>query len=382
MSPKHILHVVSAMNRGGAETLLMNVYRNVDPSKVQFDFVSHRKEKGDYDDEIESMGGKVYRIGSLGQSGPVAYFRGLKKIMTECPYVAVHAHTDYQSGFVALAAKSAGIRKRICHSHSNSWPNHTSLKKRVGFKALQALIRYAGTDYGACSPEAASFLFGEKRLASRKMHILKNGIDVEDYFGESINGIKVRDECQISSEAKIIGHVGNFSHTKNQLFILKVLKELLKNGENAVVIFVGEGEMRGFIQEAATRFGILDNVRFLGVRNDIARLMKAFDVFIFPSLYEGFGIVTLEAQCAGTPCVVSDTVPKSTDMGLGLISYMSLNEDLAVWCKEIKKAFQNEPPEYRTIADHFSQRGFNIRENLSSWLSLYDISETTNAIFQ
>lgn len=382
MNRKHVLHVVSAMNRGGAETLLMNVYRNLDPLEVQFDFVSHREETGDYDEEITSMGGKVYRISSLGQTGPVAYMRQLKKIMKENPYVAVHAHTDYQSGLVALAAKSVGIRKRICHAHSNKWPRNTSLKKRVGFKAFQALIHYAGTDYGACSLEAASFLFGEKKLGSHKMHILKNGIDIEEYFGGSPNRINVKDEYGIPPEAKIIGHVGNFSDTKNQAFLLKVLIDLLEKGENVVVMFVGDGEMRNAIEEEAHRLGVLNQVRFLGVRNDIPKLMKAFDVFIFPSLYEGFGIVTIEAQCAGTPCVVSDTVPKSTDMGLGLMSYIGLDEELSVWTEEIKRAFTVKSPDPRTIAEQFSQKGFNIRENVSNWLALYGIPETTNAIFQ
>lgn len=374
MEPIHVLHVVSAMNRGGAETLLMNVYRNIDKSRVQFDFVSHREEEGDYDDEIESMGGKVYRVTSLGQSGPIVYIRRLKNIMSESPYVAVHAHTDYQSGFVSLAAKYAGIQKRICHSHSNNWPGNTSLKKRMGIKAFQTLIRYAGTEYGACSLEAASFLFGEKRLASRKMHILKNGIDVEEYLGVSKSRINLRGECHIPPDAKIIGHVGNFSNTKNQIFILEVLKDLLEIGKSVVVVFVGDGEMRNFIQEEAYRLGVFDQVRFLGVRSDISRLMKAFDVFIFPSLHEGFGIVTLEAQCAGTPCVVSDTVPKSTDMDLGLMTYVSLDAELKVWSEEIKKSFLKDQPDDQTIANHFSQHGFNIRENVTNWLELYGIS--------
>src|SRR5665647_859079 len=137
-----ILHVVSAMNRGGAETLLMNVYRNIDRCKIQFDFVSHRMEKCDYDDEITSLGGRIFRIPSLGQTGPLTYIIKLKKIMTQTNYIAVHSHTDYQSGFAAIAAKMAGIKKRICHSHSNNWARGDGLKARITLKAMQSLIRY------------------------------------------------------------------------------------------------------------------------------------------------------------------------------------------------------------------------------------------------
>ncbi len=135
--PKRVLHFVSAMNRGGTETLLMNVYRNIDRSQVQFDFVSHRYDKCDYDDEIESLGGKVYRIASLGESGPLIYIQEIKKILKGTTYIAVHSHTDFQSGFPALSAKLSGVNKRICHSHSNQWRLKRLIRKiAVMFKAV------------------------------------------------------------------------------------------------------------------------------------------------------------------------------------------------------------------------------------------------------
>ncbi|HDX9591190.1 TPA: glycosyltransferase family 1 protein [Bacillus pseudomycoides] len=369
-----VLHIVSAMDRGGAETLLMNIYRNIDKSQIQFDFVSHRTEKCDYDEEIAVLGGKVYRIPSLGQVGPFAYIKELTKIMSDNQYVAVHAHTDYQGGFAAVAAKMAGIKKRVCHSHSNNWPQGSGIKAKITLKVLQSIIKYAGTDYCACSIEAARFLFGEGIINDNKVELLKNGIEVSQFTDVDIRDVaSMRKELNIPDEAKIIGHIGRFSESKNHIFILQVLKEILKGDTNFIAVLVGDGPLKSSIELKAKELGIYNNIRFLGVRTDIPRLLKAFDVFLFPSLFEGFGIVTLEAQCSGTPCVVADTIPRNTDMGLGIMSFISLNEKLEIWFEEIYKALSKEKPERRKIINNISKLGFDINSNISDWLSLYGI---------
>lgn len=369
-----VLHIVSAMNRGGAETLLMNIYRNIDKSQVQFDFVSHRTEKCDYDEEIALLGGKVYRIPSLGQVGPFAYIKELTKIMSDNRYVAVHAHTDYQGGFAAVAAKKAGIKKRICHSHSNNWPQGSGVTARVTLKILRSIIKYAGTDYCACSSEAARFLFGEKMLHNNKVELIKNGIDIKQFIDVDIEEISsVRKELCIPDAAKLIGHIGRFSESKNHIFILQVLKEILKKDTNFIAILAGDGPLKASIELKAKELGIYENIRFLGVRNDIPIIMNIIDVFVFPSLFEGFGIVTLEAQCAGVPCVVADTISKNTDMGLGIVSFVGLDEKIELWSTEIYKALLKERPEKGIIINNISRLGFDINNNILEWLTLYGI---------
>ncbi|WP_020062960.1 glycosyltransferase family 1 protein [Bacillus sp. 123MFChir2] len=369
-----VLHIVSAMNRGGAETLLMNIYRNIDKSQIQFDFVSHRTEKCDYDEEIAVLGGKVYRIPSLGQVGPFAYIKELTKIMSDNQYVAVHAHTDYQGGFAAVAAKMVGIKKRVCHSHSNNWPQGSGIKAKITLKVLQSIIKYAGTDYCACSIEAARFLFGDGIINDNRVELIKNGIEISQFTDVDIRDVaSTRKELNIPDEAKIIGHIGRFSESKNHIFILQVLKEILKGDTNFIAVLVGDGPLKSSIELKAKELGIYNNIRFLGVRTDIPRLLKAFDVFLFPSLFEGFGIVTLEAQCSGTPCVVADTIPRNTDMDLGIISFISLNEKLEIWFEEIYKALSKEKPERRKIINNISKLGFDINSNIPDWLSLYGI---------
>ncbi|MBJ8075679.1 glycosyltransferase family 1 protein [Bacillus cereus group sp. N12] len=374
INKKKVLHIVSALNRGGAETLLMNIYRKIDRKQLQFDFVSHRNEKNDYEDEIMALGGRIYKVPSLGQIGPFAYVKELVKIMSDNQYEVVHAHTDYQGGFVAVAAKIAGVKKRICHSHSNNWPQDSGIKARVILKVLQSIIKYAGTNYCACSVEAARFLFGERMLQSQRIELIKNGIDINQFTDiDAESSVSVRRELNIPNTAKLIGHIGSFSESKNHVFILKVLKQILKRDSNFVAILVGDGPLRISIELKAKQLGIFENIRFLGVRKDIPRLMKSFDVFIFPSLFEGFGIVTLEAQSAGVPCVVADTLPNNTDMGLGIMSFVDLDEEIEIWCKEIYKALLKERPDREFIINNISKLGFDINDNIYEWLSLYGI---------
>ncbi|MCL6572368.1 MAG: glycosyltransferase [Bacillus sp. (in: Bacteria)] len=370
--PKRVLHIVSGLERGGAETLIMNVYRNIDRTQVQFDFIVHLARKGDYEDEIIKMGGKIYKIPSLGQLGAFSYTKELAKIMRSFPYIAVHSHTDYQGGFSALAAKICGIENRICHSHSNNWPKGNGVKARFTLKILKILIKLFATSYCSCSKEAAQFLFGENMIAKSKVNILKNGIDLSQYSSIDPNSKRsVIDEFYLHGDVKIIGHVGHFSDSKNHMFILNVLKKLLEKDNRFVALLVGEGPLKSQIEMEGIRLGISEYVRFLGVRTDIPRLMKSFDVFLFPSIFEGFGIVVLEAQSAGTPCVVSDSVPKTTDMGLNLVSYVGLDKKIEIWIEEIHKALNLDKLEDKKIYNKMLTSGFNIKENVPNWLSLY-----------
>ncbi|WP_230200259.1 glycosyltransferase family 1 protein [Bacillus niameyensis] len=369
--PQRILHIVSAMGRGGAETLIMNIYRKIDHSKVQFDFITHGEMHGDYENEILLLGGRIYNIPSLGVSGPIQYLRNLIKIMSREKFIAVHAHTDFQSGFPALAAKICKIKYRICHSHSSNWLKSNYFKEKVTLKILQSMIKLSATHLCSCSEEATEFLFGRKR----NVIFLKNAIDLEKY--EDLDWRKSRisaiRELQLEEDTKIIGHVGRFSESKNHMFMLKLLKSLISEDTRYKLLFIGDGPLKKEIENEATKQGLQENIRFLGVRSDIPRLMKAFDLFLFPSLFEGFGIVMLEAQSAGTPCIAATTVPASTDMGLGLVKYVDLEDPIDKWCTEIKAALSWERPDQHTIFNKITNQGFNIQENVSDWLKLYGI---------
>ncbi|WML51589.1 glycosyltransferase family 1 protein [Neobacillus sp. PS3-12] len=371
---KRVLHIVSTMDRGGAETLIMNIYRNIDRKKIQFNFITHTPMKCDFEDEIIALGGRIFKIPSLGQLGPFSYVRDLMKIMSAHSYEAVHIHTDFQGGFPALAAKLSGIKIRICHSHSNSWPRGNQFMDRTALKIFQTLIKISSTRFCSCSSEAAEFLFGKRSFESSKVKILNNGIDLTQFENIQENRNEILRELDIPVGAKIIGHVGRFSTSKNQTFILKVLKKLLEKDKRVFALLVGDGPLKQQIEEEALKLGIVDHIRFLGVRSDIPRLMRHFDVFLFPSLFEGFGIVTIEAQSSGTPCIMSDMVPRSTDMGLGLVTYLSLDESIDVWGNKLLDAFKVERPNKQLVFEAISKNGFSIKSTINDWLELYGAS--------
>lgn len=372
---RRVLHIVSAMDRGGAETLIMNIYRNLDRTKIQFDFVVHSNKMNDFEEEIVKLGGKIFKIQSLGQLGPFNYVKELIKIMKSNHYIAIHSHTDYQSGFPALAAKLSGVKKRICHSHSNNWPNRGQFKEKMSLKVLQKIIQLSATNYCSCSKEAAQFLFGNKLVNSERVRIFKNGIDIRDFTKMEVNSRNnVIHELKLPKDVKIIGHVGKFSDSKNQIFILNLLKKLLKEDERYCALLIGDGPLKAQMEAEADRLGILDHVKFLGVREDIPKLMRAFDVFLFPSKFEGFGIVVLEAQSAGTPCVLSASVPKMTDVGLGLTTFVDLKESLDVWCHKVKESIEKERPSSGFIVETISEKGYNIQSTINEWVELYGAS--------
>jgi len=347
----------------------MNIYRHIDRKNVQFDFITHSDKPGDFDQEIKEMGGTIYQIPSLGASGPIRYLKELINIMSANNYAAIHAHTDFQSGFPALAAKICKIKHRICHSHSNNWLQD-GWKGLLMLKVLQFLIKISATKLCSCSEEAATFLFGN----SSKVHILKNGININEFLTAD-EGCKeqILNELSVPSHSKIIGHIGRFSESKNHHFLLKVLKQMVEKDPAYIALLVGEGPLRKTIELEAVRLGLQNHVRFLGVRSDIPKLIKAFDLFLFPSKFEGFGIVLLEAQCSGIPCVVANTVPKSTDIGLGLVTFLPLEENVARWCNCIEQSLKMEKPNQNLIFNNISKYGFNIRDNVHDWINLYGL---------
>ncbi|WP_057912981.1 glycosyltransferase family 1 protein [Peribacillus muralis] len=375
MTPIRILHIVSAMDRGGAETIIMNIYRNLDRNKIQFDFITHSTKKEDFEEEILALGGNIMKIPSLGKTGPLSYLKELKRIMSSKHYHAVHAHTDYLAGFPVLAAKMSGIKIRICHSHSDNWSKGNLFKERLTLKALQALMKVSANRYCSCSHEAAKFMFGKQTLRQGKVTILKNGINVGEFTGTKIDSRdRIMKEFGLKENAKIIGHVGRFSDSKNHQFILRLMHELVKNDRSFFALLVGDGPLRQEIEHKAKALGIMENIKFLGVRTDIPRLMKGFDVFLFPSLFEGFGIAALEAQGSGTPCILSDTIPKSIDMNLGLLSFISLNEPLDVWCNEVNASLLLAAPDDEAIQCKIATNGYDIYGNVKEWIKLYEVS--------
>ena len=335
-NPLRVLHVVVNMNRGGAETLLMNLYRNIDRSKIQFDFLTCKE--GVFDNEIIEMGGIIHRIPYISDVGHFRYKKELNNFFAKNNhYSIVHSHMDKMSGFILQSAKKAGIPTRISHSH-NTQSEGGLATKLYKWYAGQSIIPNA-TEFLACSGEAAKWLFPER---SERAIILKNGIEHEQFaFSDEIRK-QMREELSLDDETFVLGHVGRFNLQKNHSFLIEIFAHYHSIHANSKLMLVGDGPLRSEIEQKARELHIEDEVVFLGVRSDINRLLQAFDVFVFPSLHEGLPVSLIEAQGSGLPCIISDQISKEVDLGMHLIDYAPLGH-LQSWTEKIEKRASKLP---------------------------------------
>lgn len=377
---KRVVHVVSDMHRGGAETMIMNLYRNIDRSKLQFDFICHyRKDdlnssnnKADYYDEIIKLGGRIFRIPSLGTSNFIEYINNIKKVLKENgPFEAIHVHTNKQSGFVLLGARLAKVKNRIIHSHITEW-NYGNMIYSI---ILKKLMIVNATKYCTCGEKAGINAFGQKSYQNDKVFLLNNAIEVENFINVDYEASKkIREEFGIGEEEFVIGHVGRFDTQKNHKFIIALAKRLKNNKRNFIMLLAGNGPIKEEIQNEVQKEGLSKYVKFIGVRNDIELLMAMFDLFILPSLFEGLPLVSIEAQAAGTKCIVSDTVTNKIDMGLNLVRQLPITEDaLELWEEEI---FKLDRPnlDKDIISESLTQKGYNVKTNVNKLYQLYGLN--------
>ncbi|MDR7073372.1 glycosyltransferase family 1 protein [Fictibacillus barbaricus] len=317
--PIRILHVVVNMNRGGAETLIMNLYRNIDRSKVQFDFLTSKK--GIFDSEIARLGGRIYRIPYVTEIGHIKYIKSLDYFFeAHKDYRIVHSHMDKMSGLVLQSAAKAGIPCRVSHSHNTNSEGGSIAKLYKWYAGNK--INKSATHKIACSQKAANWLFRKK---SNEAFILKNGIDCNKFEFSNETRLKVRNDLGIPDDTFVVGHVGRFNKQKNHHFLIDIFAESLKENHKSILLLIGEGSLLPAIKKKVDDLHLNDCVKFLGVRDDVHHLFQAFDVFVFPSFHEGLPVTLIEAQCAGLPCLISDTITSEVDMGLEMVKKLPIN---------------------------------------------------------
>ena len=304
--PIRVLHILQRMEAGGTQALLMNIYRKIDRTKVQFDFLVVYKEKQFYDDEIEKMGGHVYKLSFREDLNLPKFQKELASFFAKHhEYKIVHCHA-YTIGYFCLkAAKKAGIPVRIAHSHSNAAVHDAKLPLKL---IMQKLFTIYSTDLFACSEEAGKFAFKGKKFG-----IVQNAIDSQKFIADANIREKIRKALRVESKF-VVGHVGRMQPEKNHDFLIDVFAEIKKKKSNAELILVGTGPLEEKVKSKVAEKGLSDCVHFLGNRKDMNRIYQAMDVFVFPSLFEGLGIVAIEAQAAGVPIVCSEGLPPETDI--------------------------------------------------------------------
>ena len=326
--PIRILQVVTTMDMGGIESLLMNLYRNIDKEKVQFDFLAHRDFEFYYEKEIKEMGGKIHRIMPITPTKISQYCKELRKFFKAHPeYKVVHSHLNAWSYLVLKTAKKCGIPVRIAHSHTTNLRSRRNKIRVMFIDYCRAKINKQTTHRYACSKGAGEWLYGKANF-----EVFKNSIDAQKFsFNENIRNT-VREELGLKDEL-LLGHVGRMDSPKNHIFLIKVLKELVKECPDTKLLLIGDGELRQNLELEAKNLGIKDNVIFTGSRLDIDRLLQAVDVFCFPSKFEGLPVTVVEAQAAGLPTIMSDTVTDEVIV-TDLVKVLPI-DDSEVWVQEI-----------------------------------------------
>ena len=327
-----VAQIIGKWLGGGVESVVMNYYRNIDRNKIQFDFICDEDSTDIPYEEIEKMGGKVILIPPYQKI--FKYHKELKRVLKEENYQIVHSHINTLSVFSLFAAKCAGVPVRIAHSHSTT--NKKEKRKNLMKQILRPFSKIFATDYMCCSELAGRWLFGNKEYDKGNVYLLNNAIDLDKFkYDEKIRREK-RNELNINDDTLVIGHVGRFVEQKNHKFLIDIFNEVYKQNKNSILLLVGQGPLMGEIKEKVKKFGIEDNVKFLGQRSDTAELYQAMDMFLFPSLYEGLGMVLIEAQASGLPCLASTEVPSIAKINNNF-EFVDLHEDIKKWYESINK---------------------------------------------
>lgn len=357
---KRVLQILTTMNRGGAETMIMNYYRALDKSKLQFDFLVHRPEEGAYESEIRQMGGRIYRAMPIRPNSYRKYFKFLdaffKKHASE--YIAIHAHIQENSGFAFKYAAKYGVLNRICTSHTADIP--IDYKYPFRLFAAHFLNKYV-TKRIACGEKAGESLYGKRPFV-----VIHNAIDSSAFRYDVNVRDAVRRELGIG-DSFVIGNTARFCIVKNHAFMLDILSELIKVKKDVVMLFLGDGEERPNIERQIEAKHLQEHVRLLGVRPDVYRIIQAYDVFLFPSKLEGLPVSVIEAQAAGLKCFLTDTIDKSVDI-TGDITFLSLAKSPAEWAREIVSSIPYERKDNKT---KIVKAGYDVEDNVGKLLALY-----------
>lgn len=319
-----ILHVIGIMNRGGAETMIMNLYRHIDRSKIQFDFVENSFEPAVFDDEILSLGGRIYRCPHYNGKNHFVYTKWWNTFFAEHrgEYPIVHGHLGSTAAIYLSIAKKYGAYA-IAHSHNT--------KGNWLYQAFTWPTRFVADYFFACSQEAGISRFGRKTGTNKaKCMVWPNAIDTDRYAYHEEERKKTRNELGISEEQLVLGNISRFSEQKNHLFLIDVFEAVHRQRPDSVLLLVGDGALRPKIEAHIAQKGLQDHVILTGVQSDTWKYYQAMDAFVMPSLYEGLPVSMVEAQAAGLRCFVSDAVPKESAL-TNLVGFKPLGDGAEQW---------------------------------------------------
>jgi glycosyltransferase involved in cell wall biosynthesis len=351
------------MDRGGVETWLMHVMRNIDRQQFEFHFLVETEAECAFDREIVSLGGKIHCGGD--PRNFVRYAKRFKEVVTKHgPFDALHSHVFWSSGFLVKLAHECGIPIRIAHSH-NAAKESPWRVQRILYRALMRrwITKYA-THNVAASAYAGDALFGSP------YYLICCGLDFSGFSSDQPLQT-VKRQLGIDPSRKVITHIGRFVPQKNHRFLIGVFDELIKNQANVHLILVGTGPLQPEIQALVNSKGLGNRCTFAGAQSDVIPFLKAADVTLFPSRWEGLGLVTLESQAAGVPVIASTNVTKEIDVIPRLVEHLPLSDGPTVWAQAIRSKLKNPPAKRGNESEVLQSSRFGISACLDSLSKLY-----------
>lgn len=357
--PIRVLQVFARMDRGGAEAMIMDLYRNIDRSKIQFDFVVHTTDKCAFDEEILALGGKIHRIPKYSGKNHFKYIKKWNNLFSSFPeYKIIHAHVRSTASIFLKIAKKYGLIT-IAHSHSTS--NGSGIVASAKNILQKNILNYS--DYLlAASVEAGEWLFGSNAIKKDNFFVLNNAIQTEKFIFNKDIREKVRKKLKIDTKT-VIGHVGNYKKEKNHTFLIDVFQKYHKKNPNSILMLIGDGKLEDTIKNKVREYNLLNSVLFLGSRSDVNDLMQAMDIFIFPSLFEGLPVTLIEAQAVGLPILASDTITDEVKI-TELVNFKSIEIQPKLWAKDIDKILVKTR---KNMNAEIIQAGYDINET-AFWL--------------
>lgn len=369
--PIRILLLFTIMNRGGAETMIMNYYRHIDRTKVQFDFMVHRQERGVFDDEIEALGGKIYRMIPIYPQNFLKYQRMLKVFFDEHQeYQIIHSHMSELGYFAFREAAKHQVPCRICHAHNA--PDFSREGALEWFKLLPRLffiynIRKYTTHFFVCSHIAGLWLYGKKY--SDRFIFMKNAIQADKFVYNKEEALTIRKRLGLDDNL-VICHIGRFNVQKNHTFLIDIFKEIHQREPQSVLLLIGDGFLKKETENKVHKYQLDNSVLFLGQRDDVPQLLKASDFLLFPSIYEGLSVVLVEAQSSGIKCFFTETLAQETIIQPQNVELHSLKESPATWANAILEKVNYTR---KDVSEDMKTKGWDIAVS-AQWLENYYIN--------
>ncbi len=322
-----ILEICVDLDGGGIDRYLLNYCSRI--PEIQFDFAVVDNKIGILEPQLEALGCHIYRVPRQSH-GVKANYNAIKQILTQNTYDAVHVHLGYRSAVALWCAKRCGVKTRIVHAHIAAEPE--SKKQRIIRKSFTWLVKRLATHLAACGVDAAKWVWGERTYAKGKVTIHNNAIETKKYAYSEEARMAVRAELKIDENTLVVGHVGRLCAQKNQLRLVDIFAEIHRQKPDSLLLLVGRGDLEDAIRQKVAKMKLTDAVCLLGVRDDVPRLLSAFDTFVFPSTHEGLPFTLIETQCNGLPAVSADTVTPLVKVGEDVV-FLSLSQSNDEWAQ-------------------------------------------------